>query len=151
MLGRASHVYNGFVRSRLRNEIGRTVLCGDPEEHVKSGAGRKYMFWDSDLYRQLAQKAFLSEVGAPGSCSLFGDDPADHSEYAAQFCNEKLKFVKHGQDGRDRYFWKTAEPHDYLDATAQAFAVAASQGMSGANALPSASRPVRRRPKIVVV
>ena len=29
MLGRASHVFNGFVRSRLRDEINKTVLCGD--------------------------------------------------------------------------------------------------------------------------
>jgi len=133
MLGRASHVYNGFVRSRLRDELNRTVLCGDPAERLKPGSGKKYMFWDSDQYRETVQKAFLAELGAPGGCTLWGSDPGEHSEYAAQLCNEKLKFVKRRSDGRNEYVWKTAEPHDFLDATAQAFAVAASQGISGAN------------------
>jgi len=51
-LGRASHVFNPLVRSRLRDAVNRTVLCGDAAEHVKSGAGKKYIFWDSDFYRQ---------------------------------------------------------------------------------------------------
>ena len=29
MVGKASHMFNGFVKSRLRDEINRTVLCGD--------------------------------------------------------------------------------------------------------------------------
>ena len=54
MLGRASHIFNPFVRSRLRNEQNRTVLCGDAMEKVKAGSGKKYMFWDSDIYREAA-------------------------------------------------------------------------------------------------
>ena len=126
MLGRASHVFNGFVRSRLRDETNRTVLCGDAQEHVKAGAGKKYMFWDSDFYRMSVHKAFLAVVGASGSCTLFMGSPEDHSEYAAQVCNEKLLLVQHKKDGRDVYTWRTQEPHDALDSTAQAFAVAAS-------------------------
>ena len=130
MIGKASHMFSGFVRSRLRDELNRTVLCGDQAEHIKPGSGKKYMFWDSDLYREMTQKAFLSNVGAPGSCSLYKADPSEHTEYSIQLCNENLKVVKHLQDGRNQYFWKTAEPHDFLDSTAQAFAVAASQGIS---------------------
>ena len=52
MLGRASHVFNPFVRTRLRDSVNKTVLCGDAQEHVKSGAGKKYMFWNSDYYRE---------------------------------------------------------------------------------------------------
>lgn len=96
MLGRASHMFNGFVRSRLRDEISRTVLCGDQQEHLKAGSGKKYMFWDSDLHREIAQKAFLSEVGSIGSCSLWNDIVDVHTEYSIQFCNEKLQYVKHG-------------------------------------------------------
>lgn len=118
MLGRASHAYNGYVRSRLRDEINRTVLCGDPREHIKSGSGAKYTYWDSDYYRAATQKAFLSKPGAVGSCTVYGDTPESHTEYANQMTNEKLKYIKHRQDGRDIYTWQTAEPHDYLDATA---------------------------------
>lgn len=47
-------MFNGFVRSRLRDAVNRTVLCGDALENVKQGAGKKYMFWDSDMYREAA-------------------------------------------------------------------------------------------------
>ena len=133
MLGRASHVYNGFVRSRLRDEMNKTVLCGDPQEHVKAGAGKRYMFWDSDFYRMTVHKAFLASVGSSGSCTLFNGTAEEHADYAMQVCNERLLLIQHKKDGRDIYTWKTKEPHDALDSTAQAFAVAASQGISGTN------------------
>ena len=126
MLGRASHMFNPFVRSRLRDAINRTVLCGDAQEHVKAGAGQKYQFWDSDYYRVAVHKAFLAQPGSSGSCSLYMGDADEHSEYALQVCNERLILVQHKSDGRDFYTWKSQEPHDCLDSTAQAFAIAAS-------------------------
>lgn len=132
--GRASHIFNPFVRSRLRDAIGRTVLCGSPEEHIKSGAGNKYVFFDADLCKEMAQRAFMSELDAPGSCSLYYGSAEEHSEFAIQVCNEKLLFVKHGQDGRNTYRWKSAEPHDYLDCMSMCYAVATSQGLSSASA-----------------
>lgn len=53
-------------------------------------------------------------------------DTDEHSEYALQVCNERLILVQHKSDGRDFYTWKSQEPHDCLDSTAQAFAIAAS-------------------------
>ena len=131
--GRASHLFNPFVRSRLRDAIGRTVLCGSPEEHVKSGSGTKYVFFDADLHKEMAQRAFMSEIGAPGSCSLYFAKPEEHTDFAIQVCNEKLLFVKHGQDGRNTYRWKSAEPHDYLDCMSMCYAVATSQGISSSS------------------
>jgi hypothetical protein len=37
--GRSSTLFNPYVRSRLRDAIGRTVLCGNNDEHIKSGSG----------------------------------------------------------------------------------------------------------------
>lgn len=133
MCGRANHIFNGFVRSRLRDESNKTVLCGDPREHVKAGSGFKYMFWSSDYYRVIAQKAFLAEVGAPGGCLLFNANARIHSEFAIQMCNEKLMYMSHKPDGRDFYSWRSKDPHDVLDSVAQAFAIAGSQGISGNN------------------
>lgn len=93
--GRASNIFNPYVRSRLRDAIGKTVLCGDASEHVKSGSGNKYVFFDADLYKELAQRAFMSDVGAPGSCALYQGGPSEHTEFAMQVCNEKLLYVKH--------------------------------------------------------
>ena len=53
MAGKASHMFNPYARSRLRDAIGRTVLCGDSQEHARSGSGQKYMFFDSDVYREI--------------------------------------------------------------------------------------------------
>lgn len=100
---------------------------------MKSGAGKKYMFWNSDFFRETVQKALLSKVGLAGSLTLFKGDVDAHSDYAMQVCNERLLLVQHKKDGRDIYSWKSKEPHDILDSTAQAFAVAASQGISGTN------------------
>ena len=52
--GRSANMFNPFVRSRLRDAIGKTVLCGDAKEHVKSGAGNKYVFFDADFYKESA-------------------------------------------------------------------------------------------------
>ena len=52
--GRSANIFNPFVRSRLRDSIGKTVLCGDAQEHVKSGAGKKYVFFDADFYKVAA-------------------------------------------------------------------------------------------------
>lgn len=149
--GRASNIFNPFVRSRLRDAIGRTVLCGDSAEHIKAGSGQKYVFFDADLFKEMVQKAFLSELGAPGGCSIYDGDADEHSEFAIQICNEKLLFVKHSQDGRNHYNWKTQEPHDYLDCMSMCYAVASSQGISGININHSLdshrTKKIMRKPK----
>ncbi len=138
--GRAANIFNPFVRSRLRDAIGRTVLCGDAQEHVKSGAGKKYVFFDADFYKEAAQKALLCPVGSVGSCTLYFGDVEEHRDFAIQVCNEKLRFVQH-KAGRDIYNWATKEPHDYLDCMSMCYAVAASQGLSGQlGAAPSMER-----------
>lgn len=82
MLGRASHMLNLFTRSRLREAIGRTILCGDSQEHIKANSGIKYMFFDSDVYREQAQRALLSPLYAQGSLSLYDGTPESHKDFA---------------------------------------------------------------------
>lgn len=162
MLGRAAHVLNPFVRSRLRDAINNTVLCGDPEEHVKAGSGAKWILWNSDHYRATAQKAILAPYPSHGGLTLFKADYDEHVEYANQFCNERLQYIRHKGDGRDEYHWQSKDPHDYLDSTAQAFAICGSQGIGGGEIkAPSkgqagrlgrlARRIIRHRPRIKIV
>lgn len=158
MLGRANHVFNPYVRSRLRDAINDTVLCGDPQEHIKSGAGAKWILWNADKWRSTVQKAILAPYPTQGGLTLYKADADEHVEFANQVCNERLKYIQHKGDGRDIYHWNTKEPHDYLDSLGQAFAVCASQGIGGGEIkAPSkgrtaiqASRHVRR-PKIRIV
>lgn len=131
MAGRAAHKFNAFSRSRLRDAQNRTVLCGDPAEHARAGTGQKYLFFDSDFYREKVQRALLTPLGGLGGCQLYNADPAEHVEYANQVCNERIRHVRHLSDGRDEYEWISKEPHDYLDASAMADAIAGSYGLSG--------------------
>lgn len=52
--GKASHAYRSFIRSRLKEDVNRTLLCGDEDERKKSGSGRKYNYFDSDMYHEQA-------------------------------------------------------------------------------------------------
>lgn len=131
MAGRASHKFNAFSRSRLADARNRTVLCGSPAEHARAGSGDKYLFFDSDYYREKVQRALLTPLGGLGGCQLYNADPAEHVEYASQVCNERIRHVRHLSDGRDEYEWISKEPHDYLDASAMADAIAGSYGLSG--------------------
>lgn len=140
MIGRASHIFNPFVKSRLRDAVDRTVLCGDQREQIKAGSGAKYIFFDSDVYRERCQRAFLSPLGSPGGCQLYDADPEEHAEFSIQVTNEAIRFVRHRQDGRSEYSWTSKEPHDYLDTVAMCYAIAGSSGISG-GAAAAAERP----------
>ncbi len=132
-IGRASHMFNPYVRSKLRTDIARTVLCGDEREHLKSGSGHRFVYWDSDFYRERVQSGFLKPIGLAGSVTLYKGEEGEHADYARQVCAEKLKAKRRRADGRDEYTWKTHPDHDMLDSTAQAFACAAQFGISSAN------------------
>ena len=132
-LGRASHVYNPNVRSRLRTEIDRTVLCGDEAEQKKAGSGKHWVYWDSDYYRERVHSGFLRSIGNAGAITLYRGEEGEHRDYANQICAEKLKLKRTRSDGRTEYTWKSSGDHDMLDSTAQAFACAAQFGISGGN------------------
>lgn len=79
-VGKASHQYRSFMRTRLKEDVNRTLLCGDEDEHKKAGTGKKYTFFDSDLYHEKAQQGFLQEIGNLGSISWY--EGGDHTKWA---------------------------------------------------------------------
>jgi hypothetical protein len=72
---------------------------------------------NADPWRMHAQKAFLLAPGAPGSLSLYGDEPAIHRELARHVCAETLADYQTGERN-DFYSWytKPGEANDWLDA-----------------------------------
>lgn len=140
MLGKASHQFNPLTRNRLRNAVGRTVLCGDGKEQVKKGSGNKWMFFDSDFFREAVQRSLLLPIGSPGGTVLYNALPMVHLEFVTQICNEQLKWKKTKADGRMEYHWKSKDPHDFLDVMAMLFAIACSEGVSSENALKTHSK-----------
>lgn len=80
--GRAANMWNPQVKSRLREAINNTVLCGSPEEHIKAGAGTKWILWNADFYKEAAQRALISPLGAIGSTSLYHGEIEEHKDFA---------------------------------------------------------------------
>jgi hypothetical protein len=130
MAGRASTNFNPMAKNRLRNAVGRTVLCCNDMEAIKQGAGQKWLFFDSDHFKEAVQRSFLAEVGSPGGCTLYNALQSEHVEFATQLCMERLKWKKTTSDGRSVYNWASKDPHDFLDACAMCRAIAENQGLS---------------------
>ena len=151
-IGKASHQYRSFMRTRLKEDVNRTLLCGNEEEHKVAGSGRKYTFFDSDLYHSKVQLGFLQAIGNVGSISWYNG--SDHAKWAVQVCAEKLIGKKAKGDGTTVYTWKEISPdHDALDSIGQALAAHASMGFSTAGREQTIRRhgkpvPKKRRLKI---
>lgn len=134
MAGRGGRNWNPNVRSRITDARNETVLCEDKTN------GWRWLAWNSDFYKETAQKAWLGEVGTPGSLSLF--DGQRHGEFAAQVAAEVLDYKVALSDGRTEYKWRLVGPHNDLgDATAMCYALAGAFGISAAGYVP----PVKKR------
>ena len=122
LIGRAWRNWNNHPKHAVREGTNYTVP-------VKGEQDRRFTLWNADFYKEAMQKSWASEVGAPGGLSIF-DGRADHTEFAIQVANEKLKVKKQLIDGYD-FKWKTMEPHDYGDCLAMCYALAGADGITG--------------------
>jgi hypothetical protein len=120
----------GTAREKYR-PFGKAVV-GLPREycHMRSdmvdGRRRIWIARHKDYWLEVSQRAWLGEIGSPGSLSLFA---GHHGEFAAQVARYKL-MGKGNVGGEMQWNWHTAPgPHDYADVVAQAYAAAAWQGI----------------------
>ena len=128
-LGRASTQFRAYPRTRLKEPVDDTVLCGDADERKQAGTGRRFVVFNSDLYHEKVQKGFLQSLGNLGSISWY--DGNDHSKWAIQVCSEKLVGKKSRQDGTVEYTWREIGEHwDALDSIGQALAAYATMGFA---------------------
>ena len=147
MRGSAAIKFNPLTRARLKDAANGTVLVGDAREQAVRGAGRRWIWWDSDRYRESVHLALLAKPGAVGGEELFAAAGADvrvRERFAEQITNERLMFKRDLGDGRTDYRWKTKEPHDYLDADAMCSALAGHYGIGAARIAPQRTAPRRR-------
>ena len=108
--------------------VGRNVI-GKPREEVclhKFPTGRALSF-NMHYWCEVAQKAWLGSVGAPGSCSLYKGAKAQ--EFAEHICRQRLveKF-----DGKTGVVWKYHQRlgrNDYGDAMYMCYVGAAWLGI----------------------
>ena len=91
----------------------------------KEGRLIRWIVWNADYWREVAQRAWLGEIDSPGAVSLFD---GLHSEFAAQVSNERLK-GKGDVGGQMFWNWVRAPGrNDFGDAMAQGYALAAYGG-----------------------
>lgn len=100
---------NETVRKRASD--GSWILCRDKDPQY---GWTEWVLWNADVWREIMQRAWTCETGAPGGATL----PAGrHAEYCQHICREKLK-GKVELNGRMVYdFEKAPGLNDYADAT----------------------------------
>jgi len=86
---------------------------------------------NADPWRMHAQKAFMLPPGAPGSLSLYGEEPAVHRDLARHVVAETLAEFNPGER-MDFYLWyqKPNEPNDWLDCLTGCCVAASTLGAS---------------------
>lgn len=139
--------------ARYYNEYGRTYLKKQPQRemcHVrgdhKNGRFIRWIPWQSDYWKEICQRAMLGELNASGSCSLpYGR----HMDFAAQFCNERLKGKAEVGGKMVWVYNKAPGKNDFLDCVAQGYAAAAFVGIGTGGIIVKPKRYVeRRKPKV---
>ena len=131
--GRGWRNYRPTARAKYR------VIAGEQAHRVVERRDRQWIIFNADYWREVAQRAWTGEPGAPGSCSL---PSGRHPDFADQLCRELLR----GKDdiaGRTVWIWETHPgPHDYGDCMTMAFAGAALAGIGTGRQAPA---PLKRR------
>ncbi len=141
----------GYTGRGARNyrQSGKTAVgpfreqCHGCMDH-KDGRVIRWIAWNSDFWKECAQRAWLGEIGAPGALSL---PDGIHGEFAQQVTNERL--LGKGEIA-GQVFWnfhRVPGRNDFGDALAQAYALAAFGGIGTGGR--QRIRPVRRpKPKV---
>ena len=120
LAGRTDREFNPRIGTRRRGVgVNNTVLCWN---RARGDDIREYIYFNKDRYEESFQKAWLSEIGAPGGIALF--DGVDQNEFASQVCNEHLTNKIAVSGDKYRYEWKETGKHDYGDAGYMCFALA---------------------------
>ena len=108
------------VKTKLKKE--ECHLCVDRKNNKQI----QWIAWHADYWREQAQRAWLGDFGKPGACTLFA---GSHLPFATQLCAEKL-LGKAEVGGQLLWNWHTQPgAHDYSDAMAQGYAMAAYHGI----------------------
>jgi hypothetical protein len=127
--GRGWRTYRPTGKSTYRIKVGEQL------HHVSERRDRQWIIYNADYWREIAQRGWTGQPGAPGSCSL----PAGrHNEFSEQVCREQLA----GKDeigGRHVWVWNTwPGPHDFGDCMTMLYMIASHAGI-GTGAAPAQS------------
>lgn len=72
----------------------------------KTDTTKRFLVFQSDYWREIAQKAFFTRFPAPGSCGLFGKTPSIHKEFADELTYERLvRTYRDEKSGKRAWEW----------------------------------------------
>jgi hypothetical protein len=116
--------------------------------HVTRGEAGHFVSFNSDLWRETSQRAFLAEIGAHGGVTFYkAEHSKSHVHIAEHILAEKLK-NKYQTDMGMRWEWAIPTgPNDLQDALTGCYVGAAMSGLSASGE----SNAQRQRPKANVV
>ena len=156
---KASRSYRFFVmpsigRAATGYNYRKDTLIGKPFEgcHIQrnqNDPNKFYLMFNSDFWRETSQRAFLSEPGSPGGCTLYAAaHPKEHYEFAQQVVVEYI-FGKEPtvRYGGTQWTWRKRSigtPNDWGDALTGCWVGAAAKGLS-ASGTPVVKRPQPKR------
>ena len=132
--GQSSKQYKPWTKNVVKSQI-KEQCHGNVDR--KQGRVIRWVHWNADYWKEMMQRAWLGDVGSPGSISMY---VGKHTEFAGQVCNEKL-IDKKEIGGRMHWEWhKTPGRNDFGDALAQGFALAAYEGIGTSGRVKVAGR-----------
>jgi hypothetical protein len=136
------------AKYRQAGRSGQHIKTGENCHMLTESMTRRWMIWNADVCREMAQKGWTSAPALPGSCSLF---PGQHYDFAAQIASEQLKWKQDTPTGL-RYEWHTIPGrHDYGDCMSMAFAAADFGGIRTGGKVQQKQQQRKRRPSGVTV
>ena len=132
LCGIPAKAYTGRSYDYYR-EYGKTYLQNQPRREechirtdIKNGRHIRWVNWQADYWKEIAQRAFLGAVGAPGAVTLY---EGSHNDFARQMCASKL-IAKGDFGGKLAWKWnETPGRRDFFDAMGQGYAAAAFGGI----------------------
>lgn len=128
--GKSARVSARNETIRKRGADGSWILCRDRDAQY---GWTEWLLWNADQWREIMQRAWTCDTGAPGGATL---PNGHHREYCEHLCREKLK-GKIELNGRMIYdFEKSAGMNDYADATNMCYVLADVNGIGSGGVKP---------------
>jgi hypothetical protein len=117
---------------------GKTALPGLVREQChgcmdrKQGRVIRWVAWNADYWKEVAQRAWLGEVGTPGTISLYH---GSHTDLANQICGDRLLGKEEVGGQMVWNFTRIPGKNDFGDALAQVYALSAYSGIGTGGAV----------------
>jgi len=138
-------VSRGYSGDRYR-PTGKKIIGSIKEQcHMSAGTNGRFIAMNADFWREVAQRAWLGSIGAPGGLNLWGRNEADHRELAEHICREKLSEVIEGKSGRIWVWRQQPGRHDYGDCVYGCYVGAAWLGLLTTGAIARKKKTLPRR------